>query len=755
LISKGYKNASTDAATIRSWWNGHPNAMIGMPTGEAVGAWVLDIDDPAVFEAHCEIAIPVTRKTLTGKGYHLWFAEDPEHEVRNAQVKKKDGEKVWPFPDLPGAEVRGNGGYVIVPPSLHPSGRRYTWAVDGDPVPPPERLLAIVRKESAPPKEAGASRPAPGAAQAPAQPAGREGDTAWGLAALEGECANIRAAGNGEQEGTLNDAALKIGAIVAGKNLTVETAKAKLIAAGLSMPSYNSRDAWTVEGIVAKIERGLNDGARNPRVPEQRGPRGFMDRAPPPQDDDASYDPETGEVIDEEIIEDDEPPQQPRPRRGIKLEDFYAYMPAHNYLFGPSGEAWPGASVNSRFPQIPLLDTKGNPVLDKKGEPVMLNPNQWLDKNRPVEQMTWAPGEPQVIAHRLISDGGWMPRPNCHVFNLYRPPLRFDGDARQVAPWLDHIRRIYPEDADHLVHWLAHRVQRPQEKINHAIVLGGDQGIGKDTFLEPVKQGVGPWNFQEVSPATILGRFNGYLKSVILRVSEARDLGDFDRFGFYDHMKTYTAAPPDVLRVDEKFRNEYSIFNVCGVIITTNHKTDGIYLPADDRRHYVAWSNCTKDDFDDAYWSELWGWYEAGGIGHVVSYLQSLPLDDFNAKAPPPKTPAFWEIVSSNQAPEDAELSDALEDLNLGNKKWAVTIEMVANAAFDAGAIDFSAWLKDRKNSRAVRHKLDKAGWVATRNPDRQDGLWRVNGRRCAVYARRELSIRDAVQAAANLAERQ
>ena len=91
--------------------------------------------------------------------------------------------------------------------------------------------------------------------------------------------------------------------------------------------------------------------------------------------------------------------------------------------------------------------------------------------------------------------------------------------------------------------------------------------------------------------AQLLGRFNGFLKSVILRVSEARDLGDVDRFAFYDHMKAYTAAPPDVLRVDEKNIREYSVLNVCGVIITTNHKTDGIYLPADDRRHFVAWSD--------------------------------------------------------------------------------------------------------------------------------------------------------------------
>ena len=85
---------------------------------------------------------------------------------------------------------------------------------------------------------------------------------------------------------------------------------------------------------------------------------------------------------------------------------------------------------------------------------------------------------------------------------------------------------------------------------------------------------------------------------MILRVSEARDLGDVNRYEFYDHMKAYTAAPPDVLRVDEKNLREYSVFNCCGVIITTNHKTDGIYLPADDRRHFVAWCDLDKEDFD-------------------------------------------------------------------------------------------------------------------------------------------------------------
>src|SRR6266851_1914763 len=100
---------------------------------------------------------------------------------------------------------------------------------------------------------------------------------------------------------------------------------------------------------------------------------------------------------------------------------------------------------------------------------------------------------------------------------------------------MDHLLYVYPDDADHIINWLSHRVQRPHEKLNHALVLGGPQGIGKDTILEPVRNAIGPWNFKEASPKQVLGRFNAYLKSVILRISEARDLGEFDRFAFYDH----------------------------------------------------------------------------------------------------------------------------------------------------------------------------------------------------------------------------
>jgi Family of unknown function (DUF5906) len=442
---------------------------------------------------------------------------------------------------------------------------------------------------------------------------------------------------------------------------------------------------------------------------------------------------------------DDAPPPFFDDGLAVRLEDFVAFMQSHDYIFTPAGDFWPAARINARLPPIKLFD--GNvPIIDPKtGLQKEIRASDWLARHAPVEQMTWAPGLPQLIRHRLISDGGWTERQNVTVFNLYRPPRPQSGDASKAGPWIAHVKRIYPNDDAHIIPYAAHRVQRPQEKINHALVLGGLQGIGKDSMLEPLKYAVGAWNFHEVSPQQALEKFNGFLKSVVLRISEAKDMGEFDRFKFYHHMKTYMAAPPDVLRVNEKNLREYSVFNVLAVIITTNLKTDGIYLPADDRRHYVAWSAAKKEDFDEAYWNGLWSWYQREGFGHVAAYLANLDISGFNPKAPPPKTPAFWEIVDASRAPEDAELADVIDEL--GNPD-AMTL---ARLRLRASGSEIGEWLADRKNRRAIPHRLEQCGYVPIRNDGADDGLFKIEGRRQAVYARETLSIRDRIAAANEL----
>jgi hypothetical protein len=394
---------------------------------------------------------------------------------------------------------------------------------------------------------------------------------------------------------------------------------------------------------------------------------------------------------------------------------------------------------------MPVLDATGKPVLNEKnGEPKFILASTWLDQNKPVEQATWAPGLPMLIEGRLIADGGWIERPKVTCLNLYRPPRAIPGNADEAEPWILHVRKVFDGDADHIIKWLAHRVQRPAEKINHALVLGGKQGIGKDTMLEPIKHAIGPWNFTEVSPQQMLGRFNSFVKSVILRVSEARDLGEFNRFSWYDHLKAYTAAPPDVLRVDEKNLREHSVLNCCGVIITTNHKSDGIYLPPDDRRHFVAWSPLGKEDFAADYWHSLCGWYAKGGHGHAAAYLAELDISDFDPKAPPPKTEAFWSIVDANRAPEDAELADVLD--HLGNPN-AVTLARVQAAAMG----EFAEWMRDRKNRRAVPHRFEQCGYVPVRNDASKQGLWVIAGNRQVVYAKEELPVGERLRAASEL----
>lgn len=702
-----FQSERADPATIAQWASRDTN--VGIATGAVSGLLVLDLDsDEAVAEAEA-LGLPDTLTVRTGKGLHAYF-QHPGGKVGNRAGIK------------PGWDIRGDGGYVVGPGSLHPSGKRYEWqhppGLFGL-APMPNWLASLLNS----PAESKAKQPVQPARPLPAS---SSESPRYVLAALEGECEAIRKAPQGAQESTLNAAALKMGHYVGGGVLAFDTAHSRLLSAALSMPSHDSRDPWTHDALSGKINRALRDGMAQPKgVPER------MKFAPQPR-----HDPETGE-----LVEDDAP-------RGVSLADFHAYMPMHNYIFAKTGEVWPASSVNSQLDPVPLLNRAGEAVTDKDGKPVMQKAAAWLDKNSPAHQMTWAPGLPQLIRDRLVSDGGWRDEPGFNVFNLYRPALPIEGDPAKAQPWLEHVRRVYPDDAGHLVRWLAHRVQRPQEKVNHAIVLGGSQGIGKDTILEGVKAAIGPWNFAEVSPQHLLGRFNGFVKSVILRVSEARDLGDVDRFAFYDHMKTYTAAPPDVLRVDEKHLREYSAFNVCGVIITTNHKTDGIYLPADDRRHYVAWSPVSREVFSDEYWSKLYGWYHSGGIGHVAAYLRALDLSDFNAKAPPPKTPAFWDIVSANSTPEDAELADALDQLG---RPEATTIASLALATADE---NFRLFLTDRRNSRKIPHRLEQCGYVAVRNTAATDGLFKVGGKRCAIYARHDLTPRDQMAAANRLVGR-
>jgi hypothetical protein len=216
------------------------------------------------------------------------------------------------------------------------------------------------------------------------------------------------------------------------------------------------------------------------------------------------------------------------------------------------------------------------------------------------------------------------------------------------------------------------------------------------------------------------------------------------RYALHEHCKTLLAAPPLTLRCNEKNRPEHEVFNVMGVIFTTNHK-DGLYLPPDDARHYVCWSERERDAFREGYWRELYGWYEGGGYTHVAAYLDSVDLTGFDPKQPPERTPAFQMMVDAGRNPEESDLSDALDKMGHPPATCVSRLSAFASA-------DFQQWLKESKNRKHIGNRFERAGYVAQRNEDdKTDGLWRVDEKRQTVYVRKELTESKRLAAVAEL----
>jgi Family of unknown function (DUF5906) len=424
----------------------------------------------------------------------------------------------------------------------------------------------------------------------------------------------------------------------------------------------------------------------------------------------------------------------------LTLDDLCAFAPSRSCIYLPCKSPWPNASVDERLPPMPLLDASGNPVLNAKGKVVMLTASEWLAKNRSVEAMTWAPGEPEFIRGKLAVDGGWVEKDSATSLNLYRPPPELElGDPTRATRWVEHWRAIYPDNADHIIAWLACRVQHPKEKINHALVLGGAPKIGKDTLLEAVVRTVGEWNFQNIKLNHLAGKNNSFLKALIVRLNEARDVGEqgtVDRYRLYDHMKDLLAAPPNTIRVNEKYINEYFILNRSAMVITTNYR-DALYLPPDDRRHYVAFSERRGEEFPAAFWNEFWGWYEDGGFAHVAGLLYQHDLSGFDPKPEPPKTDAFRYMVSADLTSEYSDIADTIDRLKDadGQRPDALTIAELIVVAPEL------EWLRTLKMRRVMRRRLEDNGYAIVVNPDaKTDNMWAIDGKRQAIYARAALN---------------
>jgi hypothetical protein len=142
--SRGCLDATRDPDRIVRMWQREPHANIGLATGGASGVWVLDVDDRHDGAATMRGLVgelgplPPTLRARTGSGWHLYFRLDGAVVRQGANVLG------------PGVDTRSTGGYVVAPPSIHPSGARYRWLTDLAPAVCPPKWLARLAPRPAP-----------------------------------------------------------------------------------------------------------------------------------------------------------------------------------------------------------------------------------------------------------------------------------------------------------------------------------------------------------------------------------------------------------------------------------------------------------------------------------------------------------------------------------------------------------------------------------------------------------------------------
>jgi hypothetical protein len=251
LAPRGLHDATPDPNVVAAWWGTGPRANVGIRTGAESGVVVLDVDGQAGRQAVRGLVAQhgrfdaVWARTGSG-GWHAYLGH-PGVPVPNSAGRVGEG-----------LDVRGDGGYVVAPPSLHASARRYRWidaqaeriALGAGELPPMPDWL--VERAAAPERERPASQPA-------RLHPGRE--SSYAATAIEREAMDVARAPAGQRNDRLNRAAFRLGQLVGAGLVDETTVLEALVEAGL-MAGPSERK------IRSTIRSGLRAGMSRPRQVE-------------------------------------------------------------------------------------------------------------------------------------------------------------------------------------------------------------------------------------------------------------------------------------------------------------------------------------------------------------------------------------------------------------------------------------------------------------------------------------------------------
>jgi hypothetical protein len=353
------------------------------------------------------------------------------------------------------------------------------------------------------------------------------------------------------------------------------------------------------------------------------------------------------------------------------------------------------STFNALFRHIPCRSIHNGSKIEAS---TCFDENRQLEGAHALVGITYAAGE-EVIVER-----------EGHTYGNRWRDARPAGVPGDVTRWLSHVTRMIPNDfeREHFLNALAFKVQHPNRKINHAILIGGHPGSGKDTMMAPFFWAIGGKSKQNcslVKNEDLSSQWGYALECEVMEIAELRQSEARDRRALENALKPIIAAPPELLQVNRKGLHPYMALNRVFVVAFSNERA-AISIPSDDRRWFCLWAEAGRLPEADAL--ALWRWYDAGGFQAVASWLHTRDVSAFNPSAAPPMTEAKAIMIDQGRSTAESYLIDLIQ-----HRLGEFAVGVIASPFFAlcdrlAGAAPSGT----KVPQVALLHALKEAGWV-------------------------------------------
>ena len=182
---------------------------------------------------------------------------------------------------------------------------------------------------------------------------------------------------------------------------------------------------------------------------------------------------------------------------------------------------------------------------------------------------------------------------------------------------------------EYLINWLAFLVQKPNKLPEVAIVLMGGQGTGKNTFIKPLSEMLGPHAIETSTIDQIAGRFLGHLADKVLAHANESTWG-----GNKQYEGTLKALITEPTRAIERKGLDIQVMKNCIHLIVSSNEDWPVAAALDDRR-FAFYEVSDKQQQNSTYFESIHWWLDSGGSSFLLHYLKNRDISDWHPRDRP------------------------------------------------------------------------------------------------------------------------